>query len=97
VETEDVRAVYHLYVVRLEGHDRSDFQEYLKNSGVGTGIHYPIPLPKLKAYESMGCDENDFIHSIKGCGEIVSLPMFPELTEENIDYVVGKIREFFQH
>jgi dTDP-4-amino-4,6-dideoxygalactose transaminase len=95
LEIDDVRAVYHLYVVRVEKNMRSALQEHLKTRGIGTGIHYPITLPNLKAYEHLGHEQSDFPKATTASQEILSLPMFPELTEEQIAYVRDSIRDFF--
>lgn len=84
--------IYHLYVVRVQ--DRNGFQNYLKENGVGTGIHYPKPLHLQKAYSYLGYKEGDFPVSEKCASEIVSLPMFPELTRQEIEYVCAKIKEW---
>jgi dTDP-4-amino-4,6-dideoxygalactose transaminase len=94
-EIDDVRAVYHLYVVRVEKDIRSALQEHLKSRGIGTGIHYPITLPNLKAYEHLGHAPSDFPEATRASQEILSLPIFPELTEEQIVYVRDAIRDFF--
>jgi dTDP-4-amino-4,6-dideoxygalactose transaminase len=93
-ELDGVRAVYHLYVVRVPAERRDQFQESLKAAGIDTGIHYPIALPYLNAYRHLGHSETDFPNALKASREIVSLPMFPELTEEQIVHVVGRIKEF---
>ncbi len=93
-ELDSVRAVYHLYVVRVPAERRERFQEALKEAGIDTGIHYPIALPFLNAYRYLGHTEQDFPVALKASQEIVSLPMFPELSVEQTDYIVGKIREF---
>jgi dTDP-4-amino-4,6-dideoxygalactose transaminase len=93
-EIDDVRAVYHLYVMRIKDGRRRSFQEYLKEHGISTGIHYPIALPVLKAYRYLGCSKEDFPEAFKASQEIVSLPMYPELTEQQIDYVTKKISRF---
>src|SRR5450432_3527273 len=74
------RAVYHLYVVRTD--NREGLMDHLKKAGIGTGIHYPIPLHLQKAYASMKYRAGDFPVSEKAAAEIVSLPMFPQLTAE---------------
>jgi dTDP-4-amino-4,6-dideoxygalactose transaminase len=94
VEIEDVRAVYHLYVVRVGDGRRQEFQDHLKSHGIATGIHYPITLPNLKAYDYLNHKESDFPEATRASHEIVSLPMFPELTEEQIAYVADKIKSF---
>jgi dTDP-4-amino-4,6-dideoxygalactose transaminase len=90
-ELDAVRAVYHLYVIRVPDGGRDRLQEHLRASGISTGIHYPIALPYLDAYRSLGHDTGDFPDSLKASGEILSLPMFPELTEEQIQHVAEKI------
>jgi dTDP-4-amino-4,6-dideoxygalactose transaminase len=72
------RAVYHLYVVRSA--EREGLMDHLKKAGIGTGIHYPIPLHLQKAYESLNYSVGDFPVTEKAAAEIVSLPMFPQLT-----------------
>ena len=94
VEIADVTAVYHLYVVRVEAEKREDFQAFLKSKGVATGIHYPIALPNLIAYQYLGHSESDFPEATRASQEIVSLPMFPELTEEQIAYVAEQVKEW---
>ena len=90
-EIEDVRAVYHLYVVRVPAENREGLQEQLQAHGISTGIHYPIALPYLNAYRHLGHSTGDFPDALKASGEILSLPMFPELTEEQIRYVADKV------
>jgi len=90
-ELPDVRAVYHLYVVQVPEGKRDALQEYLTANGIGAGVHYPIALPYLQAYKHLGHGYGDFPVSLKASGEILSLPLFPELTEEQQDYIVAKI------
>ena len=70
---------------------RERLQQALKEAGIDTGIHYPIALPFLNAYRHLGHSAADFPHALKASQEIVSLPMFPELTAEQIEYVAGRI------
>ncbi len=86
------RAVYHLYVVRTA--DREGLMDHLKKAGIGTGIHYPIPLHLQKAYTSMNYSAGDFPITEKAAAEIVSLPMFPQLTAEQQARVVDEIVAF---
>jgi dTDP-4-amino-4,6-dideoxygalactose transaminase len=83
------RAVYHLYVVRTEPRDK--LMASLKEQGIGTGIHYPIPLHLQKAYQGLGYSKGDFPTCEKVAEEIVSLPMFPQLTREQQKRVVDNI------
>jgi len=86
------RAVYHLYVVRTA--ERERLMDYLKKAGIGTGIHYPIPLHLQKAYESMNYGVGDFPVTEKAAAEIVSLPMFPQLTSQQQAQVIDEIVAF---
>jgi dTDP-4-amino-4,6-dideoxygalactose transaminase len=86
------RAVYHLYVVRTD--DREGLMTYLGKAGIGTGIHYPIPLHMQRAYAELGYKAGDFPICEKVAAEIVSLPMFPNLTAEQQGRVVREIAAF---
>ncbi len=86
------RAVYHLYVVRTE--DREGLMAHLGKAGIGTGIHYPIPLHRQKAYQTLGYKSGDFPVCEKIAAEIVSLPMFPNLTAEQQARVARELLHF---
>ncbi len=86
------RAVYHLYVIRTE--DREGMGTHLKTAGIGSGIHYPIPLHLQKAYSSMGYKAGDFPACEKAAAEIISLPMFPQLTAQQQARVVDEVVRF---
>jgi dTDP-4-amino-4,6-dideoxygalactose transaminase len=86
------RAVYHLYVVRVQ--DRREFQDRLKEAGIGTGIHYPIPLHQQTAYRSLGYSKGDFPVTEKVASEIVSLPMYPQLTVADQQTITRTLKEY---
>jgi dTDP-4-amino-4,6-dideoxygalactose transaminase len=86
------KAVYHLYVVRTE--NREALMAHLNAAGIGTGIHYPIPLHLQKAYNSLGYKAGDFPVCEKVAPRIVSLPMFPQLTAEQQRRVVAETLQF---
>jgi dTDP-4-amino-4,6-dideoxygalactose transaminase len=86
------KAVYHLYVVRTT--NREALMEHLKSAGIGTGIHYPVPLHMQKAYAWMNHSPADFPVAARISAEIVSLPMFPQLTAEQQKRVVEEIANF---
>ena len=94
-ELEGVEAVYHLYVVRLRNGARQALQERLKSERIASGLHYPIALPNLKAYEYLNHDGDDFPEATRASKEILSLPMFPELRVDQIEFIVEKIRSFY--
>jgi dTDP-4-amino-4,6-dideoxygalactose transaminase len=85
LESDGCRHVYHLYVVRVK--NRKHVQDTLKAAGIATGIHYPIALPMLKAYQYLGYSAEDFPVSVNYSQEILSLPMFPELTAKQVKWV----------
>lgn len=87
------RHVFHLYVLRVP--KRDELLDHLRENGVGAGIHYPIPCPFLEAYHHRGFKPEDFPVSHQVAGEVVSLPMFPELTVEQIETVTSLIRDFY--
>lgn len=86
------RAVYHLYVVRSE--HREELMGFLKKQGIGTGIHYPIPLHLQKAYQGLGYSAGDFPVAESAAGEIISLPMYPHLKAVQQARVVEQIVQF---
>jgi dTDP-4-amino-4,6-dideoxygalactose transaminase len=94
VEIKDVEPVYHLYVVRVDSGARQRLQDHLKQKGISTGIHYPIALPNLKAYSYLNHSEADFSEATKASREILSLPMYPELQKQQIEYIADTVREF---
>jgi dTDP-4-amino-4,6-dideoxygalactose transaminase len=81
-ERQDTRHVYHLYVVRLP--QRDVWRERLTDAGVQTGVHYPIPVHLQPAYRDLGYSAGDFPVSEHASTEVLSLPMFPELTADQI-------------
>jgi dTDP-4-amino-4,6-dideoxygalactose transaminase len=88
------KAVYHLYIIRTKRRD--DLQRYLSENGINTGLHYPIPLHLQGAYQRAGLTSGSYPITEKIAREILSLPMFPELTEQQILYVAEKIKQFFE-
>jgi dTDP-4-amino-4,6-dideoxygalactose transaminase len=84
------RAVYHLYVVRVQ--DRVEMQNNLKVAGVGTGIHYPVPLHVQQAYRGLGYSNGDLPVTERVSAEILSLPMYPQLTEAQQAKVVSALK-----
>ena len=82
--------VYHVYAIRTQ--NRDDFIARLAEQGVACGIHYPVPLHLQEAYAFLGYQEGAFPVAEKCAREFVSLPMYPELKEEMIHYVVEKIK-----
>lgn len=91
---ENSKHSFHLFVVRAE--QREELVKYLNEFGVDTAIHYPVPLPFMPAYSYLGHTLEDFPVSNKYQGSILSLPIYPELSEEQVKYVCEKIRTFYK-
>ena len=87
---EDSQHVYPLFVIRSPHRDR--LRDHLAKCGVGTGIHYPIPMHRMEALSK--CGRVRLPASERFCGEVLSLPMFPELTAEEIRHVARSIESF---
>jgi len=85
--------VYHVYVIRAA--NRNGLKNYLEDNGVETTIHYPTALPNLPAYKYLNTSPEDFPVASKYQNEILSLPMFAELTEDQIIYIADKIKSFY--
>jgi dTDP-4-amino-4,6-dideoxygalactose transaminase len=86
------KSVYHLYVVRVE--DQQLLRTHLTEAGIGTGIHYPIPLHQQRAYRRLGYKTGDFPVTERISKEIVSLPMFPQLSYGQQDDIVKRTKGF---
>ncbi len=91
-ERQWAKHVYHLFVIRTNRRDA--LKDYLQEHGVGTHIHYPIPVHLQEAYKKLGYKAGDFPISERNAGEILSLPIYPELTTEEIETIAGLITEF---
>ena len=93
-EYKDRKSVYHLYIIRVP--KRNKLLKYLNERGIGASIHYPTPIHLQKAYKYLGYKRGDLPLSEKIAGEIISLPIYPELTETKINYIVDTIKNFYE-
>lgn len=84
---------YHVYMIRAEMRD--DLEQYLNDCGISTARHYPTALPNLPAYNYLEYERKDFPVASQLENEVLSLPMYPELTEEEISYVASSIKKFY--
>lgn len=89
-------SAYHLYVIQVEESQRDALQTHLKQKGIATIIHYPIALHQLKAYAHLQHKAMDFPVSYQSSKQILSLPIYAELTDEEVRYVVEAIVSFFK-
>jgi len=90
-ESADNKHVYHVYAVRTE--QRAQWQEALQADGIQSGIHYPIPVHLLEAYQDLGYSKGDFPHSESASDQVLSIPMFPELTSEQCHKVCDSLHK----
>jgi dTDP-3-amino-3,4,6-trideoxy-alpha-D-glucose transaminase len=89
----DVEQVYHLYVVRTPFRDA--LRDDLAAAGIGTGIHYPLAVPRQAAYASLGYSAGSCPRAEQAAAEVLSLPIFPQLDTAEVDRVVQAVRSFF--
>ncbi|MBV8856095.1 MAG: DegT/DnrJ/EryC1/StrS family aminotransferase [Acidobacteria bacterium] len=89
------RHIFHQYVVRVPATRRDALLEHLKQNGVGTKVYYPVPLHLQPCFADLGYKEGDFPESERAARETLALPMFPELTDAQQEYVVETLRRFF--
>jgi dTDP-4-amino-4,6-dideoxygalactose transaminase len=92
-EPDFAKAVYHLYIIRVK--KRNELIKFLQDRGIQTGLHYPVPLHLQEAYLYKKHKKGDFPVAEKCCEEILSLPMFPELSENELTYVCTAINDFY--
>jgi len=83
--------VYHIYAIRVQ--NRDEVMRSLADKGIGSGVHYPVPIHLQEAYRSLGHGSGSFPIAEECAAEFVSLPMFPELTSAQLDYVVQGVKE----
>ena len=91
VEAPYARHVYHVYAIRTR--DRAALQRTLQAHGIGTGIHYPIPVHLQPAYADLGGKPGDFPHSERAAAEVLSLPMYPELSHTDVEVIAAAIKQ----
>ena len=90
-EEKYAKHVYHLYVIRVKKRDR--VYKFLQGKGILCGIHYPLPLHLQKAYQYLGYKEGDFPVAEECAREVLSLPIYPELKRNQIEYIVETLKE----
>src|SRR5262249_20791727 len=83
--------VFHIYAIRVQDRDR--VMRSLTDKGIGSGVHYPVPIHRQEAYSSLGHRPGSFPIAEKCAEEFISLPMFPELTPDQLDYVVQGVKD----
>ncbi len=91
---KDNKGVYYVYNILVE--QRDDLAKYLSENEIGYSIYYPLPLHLQKCFSYLGYKKGDFPVAERICNEIIALPMYPELTDSEVDYVCDKIEKFYK-
>jgi dTDP-4-amino-4,6-dideoxygalactose transaminase len=90
-------AHYHIYNQFVIGvSERDQLQAHLKIKGIGTEVYYPVPLHRQECLNTLGYEEGDFPVAERACHELLALPVYPELNEDQQYYVVKAIREYYE-
>lgn len=93
-EKENRYAVYHLYIIQTDLRD--ELMAFLQEKGISSGVYYPVPLHLQEVYKDLGYDRESLIESEKAAKGTMALPLYPEMTEEEQQYVISVVREFFE-
>ena len=93
LEKEGWSQSYYVFTIRVK--DRDGLSAYLKENNIGNAVYYPVPLYKQPCYAHLNCKAEDYPNTEAAAKEVLSIPMFPEITEEQIDTVCSKIKEFY--
>jgi dTDP-4-amino-4,6-dideoxygalactose transaminase len=88
------RHVYHIYAIGVP--DRDECLKYMNSRKIGCGIHYPVPIHLQKAYGHLGLRKGSFPAAERRCSEVLSLPMYPELSAEQVEFVAAALLEYLE-
>ena len=88
------RHVFHVYAIRVPAAKRDPLRQHLSERGIGTGVHYPVPIHLQEASAFLGYRRGDFPVTERLAGEVVSLPMYAELTDAQVETVASAVKEF---
>jgi len=91
---KEKRHIYNQFVIKIK-EGRDELKEFLKKKGIGTEVYYPVPLHMQQCFEYLGYESDAFPVSVEASQRTLALPIFPELTNEEIEYIVDQIRLFF--
>jgi dTDP-4-amino-4,6-dideoxygalactose transaminase len=88
--------VFNYYTLRISGGERDNLQKHLNARGIGTAIYYPLPLHLQEVYKPLGHKAGDFPEAERAAAEVLSLPMYPELDDGQIEYIARQVRQYYQ-
>jgi len=94
IDEDEDQSAYHLFVIRVDDSIRDTLKDHLKNKGIATGIHYPIALHQLQAYQYLQHKPSDFPVAQKASECLLSLPIYAELTDEEVHYIAHSVKDF---
>ncbi len=95
IQNPDIEHSFHLFVVKTSPYHRDNLKKWLESKGISTGIHYPKALPFLDAYNYLGHDKKEFPNAFNFQESILSLPIYPELTEPTVEAICKEITQYF--
>lgn len=95
-EMDYAKHVYHLFVIQVLKKDRDDLRNFLNEKGIATGLHYPVPLHLQQCFSHLGYKKGDFPVAETLAERGLSLPIYPEITDEQIEYVANSIKKFYK-
>jgi UDP-2-acetamido-2-deoxy-ribo-hexuluronate aminotransferase len=88
--------IFHQYTIRVKNGRRDDLKKFLESKNIPSMIYYPAPLHTQEAYKYLGYKENDFPFTTMLCKEVLSLPIHPDIEQEQLDYIILTILQFFE-
>ena len=88
--------IYNQYVVRVPSEHRDNLRAFLSRRGVGTEIYYPVPLHLQKCFSDLGGIPGQLLHAESAAKETVAIPIYPELNQSQLDYVIESIQQYFE-
>jgi UDP-2-acetamido-2-deoxy-ribo-hexuluronate aminotransferase len=89
--------IFHQYTIRVRNGERDALRDFLGKAGIPSMIYYPGPLHTQEAYRFLGYGENDFPVTSELCGEVLSLPMHPDMEQEQLDYIISNVLNFYKN
>jgi dTDP-4-amino-4,6-dideoxygalactose transaminase len=92
---KECKHVFHQYTIRAKKRDQ--LRDFLSKNSIPTMLYYPGALHEQKAFKNLGYKKNDFPEAVKACKEVLSLPIYPGLSKKDQDYIIKKIKEFYNY